>query len=131
MTGGEVKVVDFSFQHPKDPQLLKDEFLYDAVKLIKKVGGTNARIRVSVGRTQNRLRDIKDAAMALASMGLAKVARVTLDDEAEPVDLIADRIIHPFTVPLQKNGRPNPEDIFSGLDQAKRDRARDLRAFFG
>lgn len=132
MHGPEVREIDVSFQQPKDSSLYQDMFTQDAVKLVKKVGGVNARIRISVGRTNRRLvGKIKDAAVVLAKSGLAKVARVKLEAESEPIDLIADRIVSSISVQLLDNGRPDPEAIYAGLAQAESDRSADLKTFFG
>ncbi len=129
--GGDARIIDVSFQQPKDPALYKDLWLKDAIKLMNDVGGINARVRISVGRSSSRLTRIKNAVVDLAKGGIAKVARVKLEGEEEQIDLIADRIIETITVKLYDNGRPDPEEIYATLQQAEVDRSHDLRTFFG
>lgn len=130
--GAGVRSVDISFQQPKDPTLYEDLWFSDAIKLVKKAGGLNARVRISVGRTNTRLiEQMKEAALKLAKGGLARVARVKLEDESEAIDLIADRIVENITVKLNTKGRPESEDIYARLQQAEAKRARDLKSFYG
>lgn len=132
IAGGPARHFDVSFQMPRDPSFYKDEFLAEAVKLVGKTGGTSTRIRIGVGRTKHTLlAKMKDAVATLARHGLAKVARVKLEDADEPIDLIADRIIENVTVPLQKDGRARAEDIYAALAEAEIKRADHLAAFFG
>jgi hypothetical protein len=130
--GGEAKQIDVSFPQPKDASIYTDAFIHDAVKLLNRTHGIRARIRISVGRAHQTLDSrIKDAVVALARSGLARVARVRLEDADEPIDLIADRIVGSITVPLQENGRPSSEDIYAALGKAEDDRSDDIRSFFG
>ncbi len=132
LDGGDARIIDVSFQQPRDPALYEDAWLRDAIKLTREIGGVNARVRISVGRSHTaRLTKIKNAVVMMAKGGFAKVARVRLEDDLEPIDLIADRIIESITVPLYENGRPDPEEIYAALQQAELDRAADLRSFFG
>ena len=124
--------VELSFQPPKDPSLYQDLWMQEAINLVNEVGGVSARSTISVGRTNRTLVSrIKDAAVMLARGGLAKVARVQIEDEQEPIDLIADRVIGSITVPLQQNGRPNSEDIYAALEEAQHSRSKDIKHFFG
>lgn len=130
--GVKAKRIDISFQQPRDPSLYQQEWTRDAIRLIKSVGGASARITIGVGRTRSTLLGKgKDAAVMLAKAGLAKVARVKVEDQSEPIDLIADRVVETVQVLLGSNGRPLPEFIYAALDQAKTKRKADLDAFFG
>ncbi|WP_395701242.1 DUF6731 family protein [Aquabacterium sp.] len=132
LSGGDARILDISFQQPRDPTFYADTTTADAIALVKKVGALNCRMRFSVGRTRARLMGkMKDAAVILARHGLARVARVTLEDEKEPIDLIADRIIETISVRLQDNGRPDPEDLYAALNEAMDKRRDDLARFFG
>ena len=131
LRGGDARIIDVSFQQPRDPELYKDLWLKEAINLMNSVGGINARVRISVGRSSSRLTKIKDAVVALAKGGIARVARVKLEGDDEAIDLIADRIIENITVKLYDNGRPDSEEIYGALQQAEIDRAGDLRTFFG
>ncbi|WP_368649004.1 DUF6731 family protein [Castellaniella ginsengisoli] len=130
--GVKAKRIDISFQQPKDPSLYQQEWTKDAIRLIKSVGGTSARITIGVGRTRSTLLGKgKDAAVMLAKAGLARVARVKVEDMSEPIDLIADRVVETVQVLLGPNGRPLSEFVYAALDQAKSKRQADLDAFFG
>jgi len=129
--GGDARIVDVSFRKPKDPALYEDLWLRDAIKLTRDIGGINARVRISVGRTTTTLSKIKNAVVMMAKGGFATVARVKLEGEEEAIDLIADRIIESITVKLNENGRPDSEDIYAALQKAELDRSKDLKTFFG
>lgn len=130
--GVQAKRVDISFQQPKDPSLYGQAWTKDAIKLVNAVGGATARITIGVGRTRNKLlAQAKDAAVLLAKAGLAKVARVKVDDQNEPIDLIADRVVETISVALGDNGRPVPELVYVALENAKTKRRKDLQSFFG
>lgn len=130
--GVQAKRVDISFQQPKDPSLYAQAWTKDAIQLVNSVGGRTARITIGVGRTQtNLLGQIKDATVLLARAGLAKVARVKIEEQNEPIDLIADRVVETVQVRLGDNGRPVPELVYVALENAKTKRKQDLDTFFG
>lgn len=132
INGGSARTVDISFQQPKDATIYKDALVQDAIKLVGKAHGLNARIRIGVGRTKNTLlSNIKEAAIVLAQGGLARVARIQLEDESEPVDLIADRIVETIQVKLDANGRPNPDSLYGAMNKAVDKRQDDLKTFYG
>ena len=132
ISGPSARSVDISFQQPKDPSIYKDAWFRDAIKLVQSAGGLNARVRISVGRSNNRLVDkMKTAALTLAKGGLARVARVKLEEDDEAIDLIADRIVETITVKLNDKGRPEPEDVYAALQQAEAKRTKDLKSFYG
>lgn len=72
----------------------------------------------------------KDAFLTLARYGRATIARATLDDGNEVIDLIADRITHSMDVKLLANGRPDPTSMFQELARAKDSCAQELRQYF-
>ncbi|TGV09420.1 hypothetical protein E4695_04705 [Alcaligenaceae bacterium 429] len=74
---------------------------------------------------------MKDAVVTLAKDGLATVAKVTIEGEKEPIDLIADRIIETLDVDVDKNNRMIPRSVYQQLERAKTRREEDLQAFFG
>lgn len=125
--------VDLSFQQPKDPSLYKEyEWTKEAMQLVRKVGGVSARLTITMGRSpESLLSEIKNAAVVLARSGLARVARVKVEDQEAPIDLIADRVVETIVVPLSDNGRPEAKDIYAALAQAETARRKDLRSFFG
>jgi hypothetical protein len=131
LAGGQPRSVELSFQSPKDPTVYQDLFFGEAARLVRRVGGTSASIRISTGRSAARLTQIKNSVVEAAKLGIARVARVQLEDEADPIDLIADRITQSITVPLQANGRPDSEAVYAALAQAEIERGTDLAVFFG
>lgn len=129
---GNTKRVELSFQRPKDPSLYKDLWTKEAIQLVRKVGGVNARIVISTGRSPVNMADqIKFTAVAAARAGLASVAKVRIDDEMEPIDLIADRIIDSISVKVGDNGRPESASIYQEMYQAYDRQRPHLRTFFG
>lgn len=129
----KAKKVDLSFLPPKDPSLYPKEWTKDAIKLINRLGGVSARITIGVGRTkrQGLLAEAKDVAVMLARAGLAKVAKVKIDDQPEPIDLIADRVVETAKARVGDNGRLIPEMVYSALDNARHKRRKDINHFFG
>jgi hypothetical protein len=130
--GVEAKSIELSFQQPKDPTLYEDLWVREAMSLVSELGGLTAKVRISVGREAKTLEHkALSSAVTLARTGLARVARVKIEDEDEPIDLIADRIIETITVPLNAHGRPDADAIFAELSDAETRREDDLAAFFG
>ncbi|OZI31753.1 hypothetical protein CAL29_28195 [Bordetella genomosp. 10] len=130
--GVQAKRVDISFQQPKDPSLYRQAWTKDAIRLVNSAGGVTARITIGVGRTHGKLlSQAKDAAVMLARAGLAKVARVKVEEQNEPIDLIADRVVETAQALIGDNGRPIPEMVYAALDRAKTKRKKDLDTFFG
>lgn len=124
--------IELSFQQPKDPSLYRDMWFGDAVKLVNGVGGVSARINISMGRTGGALLPkFKRTAVLAARTGLAKVAKIHVEGDEDPVDLIVDRIVETITVPLGSNGRPSAEEIYAAMDNAVSSRRDELKAFFG
>jgi len=131
-SSAKAKKIDISFTKPKDPKLYGHEWTKDAIKLVNSAGGLSARVTISVGRSNARLLDkMKHAVVTLAKDGLATVAKVTIDDEKEPIDLIADRVIATLEVGVDKNNRIVPSSIYNQLALAKDNRNNDILAFFG
>jgi len=127
-----IKQIDLSFQAPKDPSLYQQIWTKDAIRLLNSSGGLNARITISMGRQDGHLvGQMRDAAVTLARAGLARVARVKLEEIAEPIDLIADRVIETVQVLMGENGRPIPEMVHAALEEARHRRSEDLKRFFG
>lgn len=131
LDGGEVRMVEFSFQPPKDITMFAGTTVQKAIDIASATGGVNVKIRISAGRSQSSLHDVKDAIVQLTRYGFARVARVKLEDEAQPIDLIADRVKASFSVSLEPNGRPTAQAVFRGLEQARASCANHLKAFFG
>jgi hypothetical protein len=128
----DARSVDISFLPPRDPSLYQGTSAKQAIELLNSFGGARARIMVSAGRgEESLLSSAKTAAVLLAKAGLARVARVKIEGEIQPIDLIADRIVETETIPLEDNGRPTPENIYNALDRAKDRRLTDINAFFG
>lgn len=131
LAGGEVRMVEFAFQPPKDITLFKNSTMQKAVEIATATGGVNVKVRISAGRGVKNLHDIKDAVVQLARFGFAKTAKVKLEDEPQPIDLIADRVKSQFSVSLQPNGRPTAQAVFAGLESARTSCAPHLKSFFG
>ena len=130
--GAHAKTIELSFQKPRDPALYQDLWVQEAMHLMNGLGGFTAKIRIGVGRENKTLLGKgKAAAVTLARAGLARVARVTIEDESEPIDLIADRIIETINVPLGLNGRPAPDAVYAALANCESNRSADLATFFG
>lgn len=130
--GGHARVIECSFQLPKDPSLYPAEWTRKMLKLLQESGGVNSHIRISVGRTSNTLLDkMKEVVVSFARGGFAKVARVQLEEDQNPIDLIADRVIDSMTVKLGQNSRPDPKDLYAGLENAFSNQRSALRTFYG
>jgi hypothetical protein len=66
----------------------------------------------------------------MARNGRARVARVTLHEDSQPIDLIADRIVHKITVNMN-SGRPDAEHMYACLADAESNKRAEIKAFFG
>ena len=131
LEGGAARMVEFSLRVPKNLKMFEGTSVQKAIDIATATGGMNVKVKISAGRSVSNLHDVKDALVQLTRFGYASIARVKLEDEAEPIDLIADRIKTSFSVPLEKSGRPSSKSVFQGLDQARTTCADQLRAFFG
>lgn len=131
LDGGEVRMVEFSFKPPKDLSLFQGTTVQKAIDIASATGGANVKVRISAGRGQGVLHDVKDALVQLARFGFASVARVKLEDEIQPIDLIADRVKASFSVSLETNGRPTSAAVYKGLEEARTSCEKHLKTFFG
>lgn len=130
--GGPATRIEFSFQPPKDPSFYKDLWTQEAAELLNKVGAVNAAVKIGVGRTNQKLAPkVKNSIVALARSGLARVARIKLEEDQQAIDLIAERVVASITVPLEKNGRATPEAIYAALLDVEGDKRDDIKSFYG
>lgn len=124
--------IDISFRAPRDPSLYNDRWTREALDLLGSAGATNGRFTISAGRgNAGLLAKMKGIVVGAARTGLARVAKVKIEDVEEPIDLIADRIIESITVQVDDRGHATAEDIYAELSAAVGRRAEDLRSFFG
>jgi hypothetical protein len=72
LNGADARVIDVSFQQPKDPAMYKDMFMSDAVKLVKKVGGST---RTSASASVARIRSCRTTSRTLPSRSRNSVWR--------------------------------------------------------
>lgn len=124
--------VEFSVAASPNAELYPEVWTKDMMSLITGLGGARARlsIRADTRRGDTLMDKAKDAAVALARSGLARIARVEIEDSDHPIDLIADRIKEKVEVEVE--GRyPDPESIYNALMLAKDRRQADLDRFFG
>lgn len=130
--GGAPKWIDFSIQPPKDPNFYGDEWSQKAMQLLNGANAYQARMKLSTGRApQHLLEEMKEAIVSFAKSGRARVARIKLEEDNEPIDLIADRIVGTCTVDLDKNGRASPDDTYAAIAALRDHHADDLKTFFG
>lgn len=125
------KRIEFSFTRPKDAELFEEQSIRDAVELMSHTGALQAKIVLSVGREKKSIfAETKNAVVKLARSGLARVARVKIHEDDEPIDLIADRVVDSITVNV-RDGKMSSEEVYAALEDARTRRENDLVAFFG
>lgn len=130
--GGEIKKVELSLLKPTfDVDQQSDQFLSEVVNLFGAAGAERMKITVSANRNRSLLELMRTSVPKAARHGRARVARVTMKEDNEIIDLIADRISQPMQVTVGDNGRPIPRSVFEELARAKDARKSDLQAFFG
>lgn len=135
MRGGvEVETLELSIAAPRDPRMYAGlPFSQDLIDLMRKHRGLQLKIRLSAnkrGDADNHLPNaIKRSVAAFVDNGHARVARVYVDGDAEPIDLIADRLISRQTVEM--SGRyPVPDSMFAALRRARDENRRQLDEIF-
>lgn len=126
------KRIELSVAKPKNAHLYEHITQKEMIKILGDSGGLRARISISMGRSSGTLvSDMKNTVVAFAKSGLASVAKVQLEGDSEPIDLIADRIVETMHIELDDNRRPIAGSVYHSLDRAKVRRQDDLNTFFG
>lgn len=129
------KFIELSVARPTNPNFYpQDEWSKQFLELLASVGGYNASIRISgetIGRHKKPLlKKVKQSAMAFVENGYASVARITMEEVEQPIDLIADRIVAKVSVSM--NGRyPVTSEIYKELERAKSENQQELDKVFG
>lgn len=130
--GGGIRSFELSITPPGDADLYEDLMSRSAIELAHGCSAITAKINISAGRSGKSLPDwIKQALGEWAKSGRARVARAKLDDLEHPIDLIGSRLVHSASVPVGTNHRVSPEDVFHALDQARNERADQLKRYYG
>lgn len=129
--GKGAKTAEFSFIKPADVSLYKGTSLGDAMSVASTANSATTKVKLSVGRTGGILSlGTINGIIDMARNGRARVARVTLHEDSQPIDLIADRIAYTITVNMNSN-RPDPEHMYACLADAESKKRDDIKAFFG
>lgn len=128
--GGGVKKLEISLRRPAFALQEEDALLQDCIDVFQNSNAGRIKLVLSAELGKSLKDDVKDAAIMLSKYSRTKVARATLMEDNEIVDLIVDRVVRPFKVDLLPNGRPDPTSIFAGLAKAKDDSGPELKAFF-
>lgn len=128
--GGEIKRLEISLKNPASVLAQEDALLKDCVDMFANSNAGRMKLTLSANIGGTLKEEVKQAALKLAKFGRTRIARATLAADNEIIDLILDRVVKTFEVPLQPNGRPIPVDIFAGLAKAKDECAEELKAFF-
>ncbi|MDA8092321.1 MAG: hypothetical protein M0T84_00145 [Betaproteobacteria bacterium] len=131
MHGGTVKKLEISFKRPPAGLAEQSAFLGDCVRMFSDSDAARLKMTLTAEIGGRLLEPMKNAMVKLSKFGGTRVARVTMAEDNEIIDLILDRITKGFDVDLLENGRPDPQSMFAGLARAKDACAEDLKAFFG
>jgi hypothetical protein len=132
MQGGPLKKVEFSLRKPAFSPDPEDVLLRDFVRVFIDSEATRLKITLSASVGGSLLDNAKEAIVSLAKFGRTSVARATMVDNSEIIDLMLDRVVHRFQVDLLPNGRrPDAQSMFAGLAKAKDACSRQLSAYFG
>lgn len=129
--GGPIKRIEVSLRPPAFTSDEEDSHLKDFIKVFESSGASRMKMTLSVKTGESLAATAKNALLTLSKFGRTSIARATLCDEGEVVDLLVDRVTETFEVKLLQNGRPDPQSMFQGLAEAKDARASTLQVFFG
>jgi hypothetical protein len=130
MQGGDIKRLEISFRKPAVNLNQEDTFLADCVRVFDDSNAMRVRMTLSARSGEPLLNIMKNAIVTLSKFGRASVARATMVDNDEIIDLVLDRVVHTFEVNLLPNGRPDIQSMFAGLAGAKDACAQSLEDFF-
>ncbi len=130
MEGGNLKKLEISIRKPAFSLHQEDALLSDCIDMFKNSEAGRLKVVLSADVRGSLKESVKNAAVILSKFSRTKVARATMVDNNEVIDLVMDRIVKKFDVDLLENGRPNPHSVFAGLAQAKDDCNAELKAFF-
>lgn len=128
--GGALKKVEISVRQTAlalDPETAH---LQHYIEMFRGSHAGRMKVVLSGAKSGGLTEATKEAFLTLARYGRATIARATLDDDSEVIDLIADRITHAMNVKLLANGRPDPTSMFQELASAKDACAQDLQQYF-
>lgn len=132
MSGGDLKSFELSLARPRDAGLYSHLLAEDAFRLVGDRNAINVKVKISVGRTRLSLPNwMKGALQQWSTTGDARVAKATLHGTSEPIDLLADRLVHSASIPLQAGNRAHPDDIYAALERARDEHRESLRRYFG
>ncbi|WP_297504721.1 DUF6731 family protein [Ferrovum sp.] len=131
MQGGPIKKVEFSLRKPAFSSDQEDALLTDLVKVFSDSNASRIKITLSASVGGSLLDNVKEAIVGLTRFGRTSVARATMVNNDEIIDLMVDRVVHSFSVELIPNRRrPDAESVFAGLAEAKDACASQLSAYF-
>lgn len=130
MNGGPMKKLEISLRKPALAMHQEDIILKDYIAMIQNSNAGRMKLVLSASTGESLLDKVKDAAVTLSRFGRTRVARATMVEDNEIIDLVLDRVVKPFQIELQPNGRPDPQSLFSGLAKAKDACSSELKAFF-
>ena len=130
MQGGDIKRLEISIRKPAVNLDQEDIFLADCVKVFDDSNATRVKMTISAKSGEPLLSRMKTAIVTLSKFGRASVARATMIDDDEVIDLVLDRVVKPFEVNILPNGRPDVQSMFTGLAGAKDACAQILEDFF-
>lgn len=130
LEGGNLKKLEISIRKPAFSLHQEDALLSDCVDMFKNSDAGRLKVVLSAERNGWLKESVKDAVVTLSKFSRTRVARATMVEDNEVIDLVMDRIVKKFEVELQENGRPDARSVFAGLATAKDECSADLKAFF-
>lgn len=131
LQGGPVKRIEMSLRKPAFALDEEDALLSDCVRTFNDSNATRLKLTLSAAIGETLLEQAKSAIITLSKHARTSIARATLVEDNDVIDLVADRVTRTFEVDLLPSGRPNAESMFAGLAGAKDACATSLAAYFG
>jgi len=131
LQGGPVKKLEISLRKPAFSLDSENVLLKDFVNVFTDSEATRIKITLSASAGGSLLDKAREAIVTLSKFGRASVARATMADDNEIIDLMVDRVVKGFEVNLLPNGRADAQSMFAGLADAKDACGGVLTAYFG
>lgn len=126
-----MKKLEISLRKPAFALDQEDALLADCVSVFNDSDAARLKLTLSASAGGSLLEQAKNAIVTLSKFGRTRIARATMVEDNEIIDLVLDRVVQTFEVDILPNGRPDAQSMFAGLAGAKDASAQNLSAFFG
>jgi hypothetical protein len=132
---GELKKIHVKFAAPKNAQLYDPhDWTNMARKFASNADNAEVSLEISVGKSNKRLPEkFKSSLKELIPNGHGEILAIhaSVYGEKEPIDLLGDCIKDKMIVSLFNGHYPSSTEVFTALENAKRNQQSSLDDFFG